>query len=393
MRFPNFPKKRPVFPTFVCVCESDGLAMDASARALSPDTPRELLLAFVLGQDTAPRAPKPRRRRAGPAGHAPGPPGVPAAAAATAKAAVVRPLVPVQASLSARRRDRTALCTIAPSIREICAQRGGTAPLGDSAVDALERGARRWLAALRARLAQWKARAAAAAAGRLSCEDVGACLLPVQTLRLERYHQFCVERRRLLSVCSFAPGLGSDDEQEGQDENEEDENEEEEEEEENEGECLAAAAAGAGGVGPAHGFGAAAWAAARARATGECGLPAGAVARPVLEMRLELDRAELADRAAGTAARRAMLTRPGARRCAAFRAWAALAQWPWAVPRDVCDGIALVLTDWLDRVARSARLARQRAASDPAGLLTGADIDACLRAAGTQWFSPPPPWA
>ena len=68
------------------------------------------------------------------------------------------------------------------------------------------------------------------------------------------------------------------------------------------------------------GFGAAAWAAARARATGECGMPAGAVARPVLEMRLQLDRAELADRAgagagAGTA-RRTMLTRPGARRAA-----------------------------------------------------------------------------
>ena len=91
-----------------------------------------------------------------------------------------------------------------------------------------------------------------------------------------------------------------------------------------------------------------------------------------------------------------MLTRPGARRYAAFRAWAALAEWPWAVPRDVCDGVALVLTDWLDRVARSARLARQRAhaadAAAAAAPLTRADIDASLDAAGTQWFAPPPPW-
>lgn len=374
--------------------------MDASARSLSPDTPRELLLAFVLGQDAAPRAGRPRRRRGAPtraaprapqpAGHAPGPP------------------APVQASLSARRRDRAALCTIAPCIREICAQRGGSAPLGDSAVDALERGARRWLAVLRARLARWKARAPGAAdAGRLSCADVGACLLPVQTLRLERFQQFCDERRRLLSVCSFVPGISSSGGG-GASDDEDDEDEDGNDEEEEEGECLAAAV-GAGGAteegaaGDTHGFGAAVWAAARERATGECGLPAGAVARPVLEMRLELDRAELADRAgAGTAgaggARRTMLTRPGARRAALFRAWAALAQWPWAVPRDVCDGIALVLTDWLDRVARSARLARQRTApaAPPAAAaapLTGADIDACLRAAGAQWFSPPPPWA
>ena len=361
--------------------------MDVSARSLSPDTPRDQLLAFVLGHDTSRRDARPHHRRRA----------IPARAtqqqSRMRQQAQVRTLVPVQMSLSARRRERGVLCTIAPAIREICAQRGGSAPLGDSAVDALERGARRWLAVLRERLAQWKARPGTVDAARLSCEDVGACLLPVQTLRLERFQQFCTERRRLLAVCSFASGLSDDDDNEGEEEEEEDEEGERAEE------CLVAPTAEEGG---AHGFGAAAWEAARQRAVDECGTPAGALAQPVLEMRLSLDRAELADRSASSAsgttttARRTMLTRPGARRYAAFRAWAALAEWPWAVPRDVCDGIALVLTDWLDRVARSARLARQRAhaadAAAAAAPLTRADIDASLDAAGTQWFAPPPPW-
>ena len=81
-----------------------------------------------------------------------------------------------------------------------------------------------------------------------------------------------------------------------------------------------------------------------------------------------------------------MLSRPGAARHAAFVLWAGLGRWPWRVGRDVCDGIALVLTDWLDRAARAARLL----ASAPREL-TEHDINAAVERAGKQWFSPPPP--